>query len=86
VVPHQCAHLPPADLLKWRALPARFRLAQPKRLRFEVFSTPARLTVHQSHLTAQLAASGAWTEELIRARQRLLAYRHALGASPAPAQ
>jgi hypothetical protein len=73
-------------LLKRRALPERFRLARPKRLRFEVFNTPARLTVHQSQLTAQLAASGARTEELIRARQRLLAYRHALGASPAPAQ
>lgn len=73
-------------LLKRRALPERFRLARPKRLRFEIFSTPARLTVHQSQLRAQLSASSVRTEELVCARQRLLAYRQALGPSPAPAR
>ncbi|MFQ5891070.1 MAG: IS1380 family transposase [Gemmatimonadota bacterium] len=71
-------------LLKRRALPERFRLARPKRLRFEVFNTPARLTVHQSQLIANLSASGQRTEELVLARQRLLATRQALGHSPAP--
>jgi hypothetical protein len=71
-------------LLKRRALPERFRLARPKRLRFEIFNTPARLLVHQSQLIATLCASRERTEELVRARQRLLATRQALGSSPAP--
>jgi hypothetical protein len=71
-------------LLKRRALPARFRLARPKRLRFEIFNTPARLLVHQSQLIATLCASRERTEELVRARQRRLATRQALGSSPAP--
>ncbi|MGH9669504.1 MAG: IS1380 family transposase [Terriglobales bacterium] len=73
-------------LLKRRALPERFRLARPKRLRFEIFNTPARLSVHQSQLSANLSASPVRTEELVRARQRLLASRQALGASPAPSR
>ncbi len=71
-------------LLKRRALPERFRLARPKRLRFEIFNTPARLIVHQSQLIANLSASSQRTEELVLARQRLLAIRQALGQSPAP--
>lgn len=71
-------------LLKRRALPERLRLARPKRLRFEIFTTPARLSVHQSQLIATLSASGERTGELVRARQRLLASRQALGQSPAP--
>ena len=70
-------------LLKRRALPERFRLARPKRLRFEIFTTPARLSVHQSQLIANLSARGERTEELVLARQRLLAIRQALGQSPA---
>jgi len=70
-------------LLKRRALPERFRLARPKRLRFEIFTTPARLVVHQSQLIANLSASGERTEELVLARQRLLATRQALGQAPA---
>ncbi len=65
-------------LLKRRALPERFRLARPKRLRFEIFNTPARLSVHQSQLSAQVSASRERTEELVLARQRLLAARQAL--------
>ena len=71
-------------LLKRRALPERFRLARPKRLRFEIFNTPARLLVHQSQLIATLSARGERTEELVLARQRLLASRQALGPSLAP--
>jgi len=44
-------------LLKRRALPERFRLARPKRLRFEIFNAPARLVVHQSQLIATLGAT-----------------------------
>jgi Transposase DDE domain group 1 len=71
-------------LLKRRALPERFRLARPKRLRFEIFSTPARLSVHQSQLSATLSARSARTAELVLARQRLLARRQDLGQSPEP--
>jgi hypothetical protein len=65
-------------LLKRTALPPRLRSARPKRLRFEVFTVPARLTVHQSQLTANLSASQDRTEELVLARQRLLATRQSL--------
>ncbi len=71
-------------LLKRRALPERLRLARPKRLRFEIFTTPARLSVHQSQLLAHLSASSDRTQELVRARQRLLASRHALAQASAP--
>jgi len=71
-------------LLKRRALPERLRLARPKRLRFEIFTTPARLSVHQSQLLAKLSASRDRTEELVLARQRLLASRQALGQASAP--
>ena len=66
-------------LLKRRALPERFRLARPKRLRFEIFNAPARLSVHQSQLIASLSARSERTGELVLARQRLLAIRQALG-------
>ena len=51
---------------------------------FEIFNTPARLLVHQSQLIATLCASRERTEELVRARQRLLATRQALGSPSAP--
>ena len=66
-------------LLKRRALPQRLREARPKRLRFEVFSVPARLAVHQSQLIANVSASDERTADLVLARQRLLAIRQALG-------
>ena len=68
-------------LLKRHALPPRLRAARPKRLRFEIFTVPARLTVHQSQLIANLSASRERAEELVLARQRLLATRQALGNS-----
>ena len=71
-------------LLKRRALPERFRLARPKRLRFEIFNMPARLSVHQSQLSATFSASSARTEELVFARQRLLASRQDCSSAPAP--
>ena len=58
--------------LKRRALPARLRDARPKRLRFELFTVAARLTLHQSQLAANLAAGAERTAELMLARQRLL--------------
>jgi DDE family transposase len=73
-------------VLKRRALPERLRLARPKRLRFEIFTVPARLTVHQSQLIAHISASSARTEELVLARQRLLASRQTLGPAPTPTE
>jgi len=68
-------------LLKRHALPSRLRAARPKRLRFEIFTVPARLVVHQSQLMANLSASRERAEELVRARQRLLATRQSLRSS-----
>jgi hypothetical protein len=66
-------------LLKRQALPERLRSARPKRLRFEVFTVPARLVAHQSQLAANLSASTQRAEELVLARKRLLATRQSLG-------
>lgn len=60
-------------VLKRRALPDRYRLARPKRLRFEVFTTPGKLVVHQSRLSLRASASEPRLAELVAARQRLLA-------------
>jgi len=70
-------------LLRRRALPARFRRARPKRLRFEWFTLPARLSVHQREITLGVSASEARTAELIEARMKLLALREALVGRPA---
>jgi hypothetical protein len=59
-------------LLRRRALPARYANAWPKRrLRFEVFTLPGRLSLHQ--LSVDVSASPERSRELIEARQRLLA-------------
>jgi hypothetical protein len=67
-------------LLRRRALPARYADARPKRLRFEVFTLPGRLTLHQRQLTVSVSASPARSRELIEARQRLLALYDASAA------
>ena len=64
-------------VLKRRALPERYRAARPKRLRFDVFTTPAKLVVHQSRLSVRASASEPRLAELITARQRLLALQKA---------
>jgi hypothetical protein len=58
--------------LKRRALPERYRQARPKRLRFELFTVPARLALHQSRLTVRASMNDERTKEVIEARQRLL--------------
>lgn len=68
-------------VLKRRALPERYLSARPKRLRFDVFTLPARLTVHQSQLSATLSAADDRARELITARERLLDLRENV---PAP--
>jgi hypothetical protein len=59
-------------VLKRRALPERFRLARPKRLRFEWFTIPGKLAVHQSRLAVRASADEQRLQEFIDARQSLL--------------
>ena len=68
-------------LLRRHALPERFRRARPKRVRFELFTLPARLVQHQRQITVRVCASPERTDEIIAARRWLLA-RHAAGAAP----
>ena len=58
--------------LKRKALPERYRLARPKRLRFEVFTLPAKLAIHESQLSVQISIAHERLEEIIAARQQLL--------------
>lgn len=60
-------------LLRRRVLPARYADARPKRLRFEVFTLPARRAVHQRPLSVVVSASPDRGRELVEARGRLLA-------------
>jgi len=55
------------------ALPERFAVSRPKRLRFELFTVPGKLALHQRQLSVSVSAGELRTEELIAARQRLLA-------------
>lgn len=66
------------SFLRRQALPERYRVARPKRLRFEYFTLPARLAVHQRQLIANISGSPERLQEMIEARQRLLALRQAL--------
>jgi hypothetical protein len=72
-------------VLKRRALPERYRLARPKRLRYEVFTLPGKLAVHQSELSVRVSACESRAREIIAARQKLLAMlqaREAAGQTP----
>ena len=66
--------------LKRRALPERYRLARPKRLRFEVFTLPGKLAIHESQLSVQVSAAAARLQEMVAARQRLLTMRESTPA------
>ena len=59
-------------VLKRRALPESLRTARPRRLRFECFTVPAKLTLHQSELTAVMGVSSDKMQMLVEARGRLL--------------
>lgn len=58
--------------LKRRALPDRYHVARPKRLRFELFTVPARLVVHQSRVSVRASLSEPRAQEIVAARQRLV--------------
>ena len=67
-------------VLKRRALPARLREARPKRLRFELFTLPGKLRVHQSRLAVRTSLGAARLEEIGEARSHLLALLEARAA------
>jgi hypothetical protein len=67
-------------VLKRRALPERLHDARPKRLRFELFTLPGKLTVHQNRLSVRTSAREERLQEVVEARGRLLAMRQALRA------
>jgi hypothetical protein len=68
-------------VLRRRALPPRFADARPRRLRYEVFTLPAALTMHARQLTAQLGVPPLTAEELIAARAKLRAPRSTVRAA-----
>jgi hypothetical protein len=73
-------------VLKRRALPERYRLARPKRLRYEVFTLPGKLAIHQSELSVRVSAAESRLKEIVAARQALLTMldeREAAHESPA---
>ena len=68
--------------LKRRALPHRYRDARPKRLRFEWFTMPGRLTFSGRQLTVNVSSNSQRIDELIGSRKRLLDFNRDLRASP----
>ena len=58
-------------VLRRRALPPHLEDARPKRLRFEVFTLPGRLALHQRQVVVQVSAAGARGQALDDARGRL---------------
>ena len=60
-------------VLKRRALPARFRDARPKRLRYELFTLAGALAVHQSRLSVRVPVGDQRLQEIVDARGHLLA-------------
>ncbi len=60
-------------VLKRRALPPRYPDARPKRLRYELFTLPGKLALHQSQLSVRVPADALRLQEIVDARGRLLA-------------
>ena len=60
-------------VLKRRALPERFREARPKRLRYELFTLPGELVVHQGRLSVRVPLGDERLREIVEARGRLRA-------------
>jgi hypothetical protein len=57
--------------MKSIALPATFRKARPKRLRFAVFTIAERLTSHAGKLRLHISAAAEQIAGLVSARRRL---------------
>jgi len=69
------------SFLKRRALPARLRRARPERLRFELFTMPARIAEPAGRLVVKPNAPPSVATELIEARGRLLEIYEARAAA-----
>ena len=52
--------------------PDRFRDARPKRLRYELFTLPGELVVHQSRLSVRVPVGDQRLQEIVETRGRLL--------------
>ena len=59
-------------VLKRLALPAGFRDARPKRLRYELFTLPGRIAVHQSQMSVNVPVADERLAWIVEARGRLL--------------
>jgi hypothetical protein len=68
-------------VLRRRALPERFFVARPKRLRYEVFTVPAEIHTHARQLTARLGVPPLTVDELVTARGRLRELQTAVAAT-----
>jgi hypothetical protein len=64
--------------LKRHALPERYRDARPKRLRFDLFTMPGRLTFHQRQVSVDVSSDPVTVDELVAARRRLLEFNRAV--------
>ena len=62
-------------VLKRRALPQRYREARPKRLRYELFTLPGAIAVHQSQLSVRVPVGDERLADIVAARERLLTMR-----------
>jgi hypothetical protein len=62
------------SFLRRHALPERLHSCRPKRLRFEMFHLAARITEPAGVLTAKMNAPADLVQEIIQARQKLLAF------------
>ena len=71
-------------VLRRRALPERFHVARPKRLRYEVFTVPAEIHTHARQLTARLGAPPLTVDELVTARQRFRELQTVVTAASPP--
>jgi hypothetical protein len=65
------------NALTFNVLTVLKRRALPERLRFELFTLPGKLTVHQSRLSVHTSACKERLQEIVEARGRLLAMRQA---------
>jgi hypothetical protein len=59
-------------VLKRRALPERYHDVRPKRLRYEIFTVPGQIALHQSRLSVRVPVGDQRLGEIIDARGRLL--------------
>jgi hypothetical protein len=70
------------SFLKRRALPERLLPARPERLRFELFTMPARIAEPAGRMVVKPNAPPAIVEEMVEARERLLAIHEERTAAP----